>query len=258
MGLLSFLYSYLPSRRAFDIGANVGDVSEHLLKTGYEVYAFEPYPRSYHRLQESLGARPGFHAFHFALGSANAELPLYLATDHSPDKRYEDPTVFHSLTPHGMPAGLSFHDMVPVPVRKLSDLHKEDLVPADAGLVKIDTEGYDLEVIRGMGDYRYPLVMVEFWDANIPFAEQGLRYTLDSMVWEMRQRDYLWYIVIYRVWGRNQTAFFCNHDRSVPGSWGNILFFREREVFIQAQQWCSAVLPRTYFKHVGASPESKT
>jgi FkbM family methyltransferase len=257
MGLLSFLYSHLPSRRAFDIGAHVGDVSEHLLETGYEVYAFEPYPQSYSRLRESLGARPGFHAFPFALGSASAELPLHLAIDRSPDSRYEDPTVFHSLAPHGMPAGLSFNGTVPVPVRTLSDLHNEGLVPPDAALVKIDTEGYDLEVIRGMGDYRYPVVMVEFWDANIPFADQGLRYTLDSMVGEMRQRGYLWYVVVYRVWGRNQTAFFCNHDRPVPESWGNILFFQEREIFSQAQQWCSAVLPRTYFKHVPANPRSK-
>jgi FkbM family methyltransferase len=254
LGLIAFLYSYLPTRTALDVGAHTGDVSEHLLNTGYEVYAFEPYPESYQRLTKRVGSRPEFHGFNVALGSVTGELPLYTVRDSSPDNRYEDPTVFHSLAPHGMPADLTFENAIPVPIRRLSELHREGVVPATASLVKIDTEGYDFEVILGMEDQRYPVVMVEFWDSAIPFAAQGLRYTVKSMVGEMRQRGYLWSIVIYRVWGQNETAFFCNQDRSVPGSWGNVLFFQDREIFAQAQQWCSAVLPRTYFKHIPASP----
>jgi hypothetical protein len=121
-------------------------------------------------------------------------------------------------------------------------------VPDDIGVVKVDTEGFDLEVIRGMREYRYSVVMVEFWDSDIPFGGLDLRYTLGTMVGEMRTRGYAWYIVVYRVWGEPQTAFFCNHDRAVPNSWGNIVFFRDREIFNEAQKWCAAVLPRTYFK----------
>lgn len=256
LGLLAFLYSYLPSRTVLDVGAHAGDVSEQLLASGYEVYAFEPYPESYRRLTERLGGRSGFHAFNLGLGSVTGELPLYTVHDFSTDKRYEDATVFHSLARHGMPADLSFGGAVPVTVRRLSELHREGIIPANPSLVKIDTEGYDLEVIRGMEDQRYPVVMVEFWDGSIPFATQGLLYTVESMVREMRQRGYMWYIVIYRVWGHNETAFFCNHDRPVPESWGNVVFFQDREVFAQAQHWCSAALPRTYFKHVAASPEN--
>jgi FkbM family methyltransferase len=223
------------------------------LDTGYEVYAFEPYPESYRKLTERLGERSGFHAFNLALGSATGELPLYTVSDYSSDKRYEDTTVFHSLTPHGMPAGLSFEHAVEVPIRRLSELQLEGLIPADPGLIKIDTEGHDLEVIRGMENQDCPVVMAEFWDSAIPFATEGLFYTLASMVREMQHRGYLWYIVIYHVWGHNETAFFCNYARSIPGSWGNIVFFQDHEIFTQAQQWCSAVLPRTYFKHVAAN-----
>jgi FkbM family methyltransferase len=256
LGLMAFLYSHLPTRTVLDVGAHIGDVSEHLLNTGYEVYAFEPYPESYERLTNRLGRYAEFHGFNVALGSVTGELPLYTVRDSSPDNRYEDPTVFHSLAPHGMPADLSFGKAIQVPIRRLADLHRDGLVPRTTSMVKIDTEGYDFEVILGMEDQRYPVVMVEFWDAAIPFATQGLRYTVKSMVGEMRQRGYLWSIVIYRVWGRNETAFFCNQDHSVPESWGNVLFFQDREIFAQAQQWCSAVLPRTYFKHKPASPEN--
>jgi FkbM family methyltransferase len=253
VGLMSFLYSHLPGRTAMDIGAHIGEVSSRLLETGYEVYAFEPYPPNYLRLSERLKDHPAFHAFNLALGNVDGELPLHLVTDLSKDRRFDDPTAFHSLAPHGMPEELPFRGTIPVTVKRLSDLHRSGVVPADISLVKIDTEGYDLEVIRGMDGHRYPVVCVEFWDTEIPFAKNGLLYTLESIVSEMAQRSYFWYIVLYRVWGLNQTAFFCNHDRSVPVSWGNVFFFRDHDTFQQAQQWCSAVLPRTYFKSVPAS-----
>jgi FkbM family methyltransferase len=249
VGLMSFLYSHLPGRTALDIGAHVGSVSERLLNTGYEVFAFEPWSVNYTQLIQRLSGYDGFHGLNVALGAIDGELPLALAKDTTSDRVYDDASVFPSLYEHGMPEGLSFYETVRVPVKKLATLHREGAVPADVSLVKIDTEGYDLEVIRGMEDHRYPVVVVEFWDADIPFADKGLLYTTESMAREMRQRDYFWYIVLYRVWGENRIGYFCNHDRAVPRSWGNMFFFRNRETFQHAQQWCSAVLPRTYFKH---------
>ena len=249
LGLFEFLYSFLPSRKALDIGAHAGEVSNYLLKVGYEVYAFEPCPETYRGLHSRLAAVPDFHPFQVAIGNADGQQPLYSVEDRSPDKVYGDPTVYNSLSRHGMPADLPFHgESVIVPVRTLAGLHAEGRVPEDVGLVKVDTEGFDLEVIRGMREYRYPAVMVEFWDSAIPFGGPDLPYTLETLVAEMHARRYLWYIVVYRVWGEPQTAFFCNHDRAVPNSWGNVIFFRDREIFDQAQKWCAAVLPRTYFK----------
>jgi hypothetical protein len=181
---------------------------------------------------------------------------LHLAIDSTRDRTFDDPTVFHSLARHGMPDGLAFKDTVTVPVDRLADLHRDEIIPRDVSLVKIDTEGFDLEVIRGMREHRYPVVAVEYWDAEIPFARLGLQYKVDDMVREMRARGYYWYVVLYRVWGHNQIAFFCNHDWPVPQSWGNIFFFQERDTFLQAQQWCSAVLPRTFFKPVASSISS--
>ncbi len=43
LGLLEYLYSFLTDTNAIDVGANIGKVSERLLKCGYTVYAFEPY-----------------------------------------------------------------------------------------------------------------------------------------------------------------------------------------------------------------------
>jgi FkbM family methyltransferase len=219
-----------------------------LLKAGYEVYAFEPQPEVYDDLVRRLGNRNGFHAFQLALGSQDAEMPLHLATDLSADKTFGDASGYSSLTQHSMPADLPFTSLRTVTVKTLAGLHNAGTLPQDIGLVKIDTEGYDLEVVRGMGEYRYPVVAAEFWDSEIPFGGSGQLYTLESLVGEMRRRDYFWHIVLYRIWGQNQSGFYCNHDKSIPKAWGNIVFFRDYPIFAQAQSWCSAVLPRTYFK----------
>jgi FkbM family methyltransferase len=248
IGLISFLYSYLPTRRILDIGAHVGQFSEALISTGYEVYAFEPSPAMYEELVRRLGTRNGFHPFQFALGSTEGQMALHSAIDMTSSKVYGDASVFSSLRLHGMPDGLQFTDTTTVQVRMLNTLHLEGLIPKDIGLVKIDTEGFDLEVIRGMREFRYPVVSAEYWDADIPFSKDGLLYTLESLVSEMRSRSYLWHLVLYRIWGRNQIGYYCNHDRPVPNSWGNIFFFTDYAVFAQAQLWCSAVLPRIYFK----------
>jgi FkbM family methyltransferase len=249
--LIEYLYSFLPTHKVLDIGAHIGDVSEHLLESGYEVFAFEPFSASFQKLTSRFAAperKNGFHPHNFALGSAEGNLPLHLAEALGPKDVYQDATAFHSLASHSMPDDLPFVRTVMVPVRTLAALHRDGLLPADISLAKIDTEGYDLEVIRGMEDVRYPVVMAEYWDREIPFGESGLLYTLDTLIEEMRRRGYAWHIVIYRVWGSNQRAFYCNHNRPVPKSWGNVIFFQKYDVFAQAQTWCSATLPRTFFK----------
>jgi len=249
-GLLTFLYSHLPTRKALDIGAHVGEVSDRLLRAGYEVYAFEPAPAVYEKLKQKLEGRKDFTAFQLALGSSEGEALLHLATDLSEAKYYEDPTLLSSLVTHSMPSEIPFTHTIPVLVKTISGLHRSGLVPEDISLVKIDTEGFDLEVIRGMGDHRYPVVAAEYFDVRLPFGQSGLLYTLETLVGEMRNRGYLWHIVMHRDWHCKHTAYYCNHERAVPGTWGNAFFFRDYAMFSRAQSWCSAVLPRTYFKAV--------
>lgn len=252
-GLLEFLYSYLPTRKVLDIGAHVGDISECLLNAGYEVYAVEPNPPVFVKLARRLGDRKGFHPFCFAIGCEEGEMPLHLAEDRSASRRYNDASLFSSLIAHRMPDDIVFVDTTPVQVRNLAGLHQANVIPGDVSLVKIDTEGFDLEVIRGMGDHRYQVVVAEFWDKETPIAGADLPYTFESLVREMRNRGYAWHIVLYQIWMASQSGFYSNYSQSVPNSWGNVFFFQDYRIFSEAQAWCSAVLPRTYFKSVPSS-----
>ena len=255
--LMSYLYSYLPHHRAIDIGANRGEVSHRLLQAGYEVYAFEPFPPVVEKLKERLGNKPNLHIFPFALGKVNEERELHIVSDEKllsnpdgpqlyPDSDY---TLLSSLSKHSLPEGLIFTETIPISVRNLESLHASSEIPSDIGLVKIDTEGSDLEVILGMGEHRYPVVVAEFWDSKFPFGQFGANNKLEDLVDEMRGRGYDWFIVIYKIFLSNDVSYYCNNKFSIENSWGNVFFFQDYQVFSQALKWCSAVMPATYFSN---------
>ncbi|MDB9416612.1 FkbM family methyltransferase [Microcystis aeruginosa] len=245
--LMTYLYSYLPHRLAVDVGANRGDVSSRLLQAGYQVYAFEPFPAVIDKLKNRLGDHPNFRLFPFALGSENQTQELHIATDETPDNTYQDASFYNSLTKHSLSEGLVFTDTIPVTVKTLASLHDGEELPKDIGLVKIDTEGFDLEVIKGMGNYRYPVVVAEFWDQNFPFGRSGAMNQLPDLVNAMKARDYHWHLVIYRIWGSSDVSYYCNSAYSLDNSWGNVFFFQDYSVFHQALLWCASVMPATYF-----------
>ena len=255
--LMCYLYSYLPYPSALDIGANQGDVTERLLQTGYEVYAFEPFLPVVEKLKNRLSNFSNLHVFPLALGAINEERELHLVGDQNlvndpnsqplyPDADY---TLLSSINIHSLPEGMVFTETVPITVTTLETLHQQQQVPSEVGLVKIDTEGFDLQVIQGMGDCRYPVVVAEFWDEKFPFGEFGVDNRLPSLVEAMKLRGYHWFIVIYRVFPNNEVSFYCNHLISVGSSWGNIFFFQEHSVFSEALKWCSCVMPATYFSN---------
>jgi FkbM family methyltransferase len=245
--LMTYLYSYLPHRLAVDIGANRGDVSSRLLQAGYQVYAFEPFPAVIDKLKNRLGDHPNFRLFPFALGSENQTQELHIATDETPDNTYQDASFYSSLTKHSLSEGLVFTDTISVTVKTLASLHDAEELPKDIGLVKIDTEGFDLEVIKGMGNYRYPVVVAEFWDQNFPFGRSGAMNQLPDLVKAMKERDYHWHLVIYRIWGSSDVSYYCNSAYSLDNSWGNVFFFQDYQVFHQALLWSASVMPATYF-----------
>ncbi|MGH7916279.1 MAG: FkbM family methyltransferase, partial [Candidatus Binataceae bacterium] len=82
-------------------------------------------------------------------------------------------------------------------MRSLESLRKAGEIPQVAGLLKIDTEGFGLEVIRGIGEGRFPVV-TEYWDAAHVFGHSG-QGRLEELVREMSARGYRWYIVIYHL-----------------------------------------------------------
>lgn len=131
---------------AFDVGANLGDWTVQLcegLAEPLQVYAFEPSTETFGRLSARLGSlRTGasIHPVNAAMGRApgNASLKLYgsLAGSNSLVMRGE-------LTNGKGPA----EETVCV---VSGDTFCAERGIDEIGLVKVDTEGFELEVLRGL------------------------------------------------------------------------------------------------------------
>ncbi len=168
----------------FDVGANRGQYASGLRKIGYkgEIHSFEPSPGDFTKLSAAAAQDFGWHVHNFALGPSVGTCEFNLV-----DGGGEN-TVFSSfLTPD--------HDMIPanvtkieVEVRTLDSLAERIPALRDGErrlFLKIDTQGYDIEVCEG-GKATLPQIVglqseisVESIYAGQPSYLDALRYYHD-------------------------------------------------------------------------------
>lgn len=126
-----------------DVGANIGAYSVLASSVGAAVLAVEPVPDTFHALQRNVALNthcPGrIDARAIGLGRENGELRFTTGLD----------TVNHVVADDAAETGSAATAVLPV--RRLDD------VMADAGLapptvLKIDAEGYEIEILRGASD----------------------------------------------------------------------------------------------------------
>ncbi len=242
-GLMSMLIGFLGCRVALDVGANTGRLTELLLDAGYTVHAFEPAPEPARLLRERMSGRPGFHLHTFALGAAEAALSLHLAEGST---GADDASLYSTFHPHPLGAGLTFTRTVDVPVKPLVALVASGTVPPDIGLLKIDTEGHELEVVRGMGSLRPSVVVAEFWGDDFAFTKGRVPNAPehpDRLRAAMLGLGYWWSVAVFRLDGSRRAEFLGNPASTPARSWGNFFFFRDRDLFLRCLEWLEAELP---------------
>lgn len=134
---IDFLRDHLPPDGAMcDAGANIGTVSIPLARMlpGLSAFAFEPQLPIYRLLMKNiaLNGLMSVEAFPWALGEADGLI-------HFPTPSL-DASINFGAVGRGSPEG----DRTPVIIRKLDSLKLPRL-----DVIKIDVEGFDLEVVRG-------------------------------------------------------------------------------------------------------------
>ncbi len=128
----------------FDVGANVGDYSDCLLKQfpHASIYAIEPHPRNFERLSARLAPHPNAQPLNFAVGSSNGTINLY-------DRADFDGSSHASIFP-GVISEIHKQraNVTEVPIRTLDEIAQEKSIEF-IDLLKIDTEGNELAVLEG-------------------------------------------------------------------------------------------------------------
>src|SRR5215218_7260879 len=139
-----------PGALVFDLGANVGDVSEPLLRVGARVVAVEPQPECLAELRARCGAYPGFVSLPAVVGRAGGVATLYLHRHHGASSLRQDW--------FGAPVGT-----LDVPMVTLAALIERYGVPA---YCKVDVEGSEVDVFSTL-PHPLPLVSFEYVDSGL-------------------------------------------------------------------------------------------
>lgn len=135
----AMLASIKPGVVVWDIGANVGLYSKAFAQragSGGHVYAFEPSPTNLERLRREIASLPNVTVIATALGRDSGTASF----EQGGDELGATSRVVESTRARAT---------VTVPIAKADDLvaHGAVVVPA---VVKIDTEGFELDVLEGM------------------------------------------------------------------------------------------------------------
>ena len=160
--ILSILLPYLKNRTFIDIGAEKGSFAKQLMETGFRGTLFEPCPK-HHKDLIQLTENSGSVFFDFAIDIKDREASLHIAVD----EHGEPLDYYHSL--HYLPDDLRVNHQKEIPVhcRSLESLLNEGVIRKDIGILKIDTEGNDLQVIQGMAGVLPQVLICEFFTQGL-------------------------------------------------------------------------------------------
>lgn len=129
----------------FDVGANVGSRSKLFLNLGAKVIAFEPQPELCEHLTQHLRLHNKFTPMPIGLGSKPSVVELKISDAHvlsSMSNRW-----IESTTQSGRFSSYNWDKSIDVKVDTLDNMLTNFGIPK---FIKIDVEGYELEVLEGL------------------------------------------------------------------------------------------------------------
>jgi len=148
-GEQAFIKSYFSKLKegvVLDIGANIGNYTKNILKISpdIKIYAFEPHPITYKKLTMSVVSK-NFFSFNFAVGSKNSEIQLY---DYEDNDGSSHASIYKEVI-----ECIHKHKSIKYDIKviRIDNFLKEYSIDS-IDLLKIDTEGNELEVLKGLGN----------------------------------------------------------------------------------------------------------
>lgn len=153
-----------------DVGANKGQYAKYLRKRAYYqgmIISFEPVAANFQALQAAAAMDPNWFVLPYALGSEARDMDINvmendtLSSFHTPDASTD------------IVAGNTVIERETVKVMRLRDALAE--VPGALAqrrfYLKMDTQGYDLEVMKGAADMLDSIVALQSEISMIPIYE---------------------------------------------------------------------------------------
>lgn len=155
---------------AFDIGANKGNKAKALLQLGFKVIALEPERNSIATLKYRYGTNPNVKIIEKGVSCQEGFTDIYITQARSGlntmNTKWKNS--LHNEKENRWGKQVDFKEFYKVPLTTLENLYSEFSIPY---FIKIDVEGFELEVIKGMKS----LPAYISFEANLPeFTEETI------------------------------------------------------------------------------------
>jgi FkbM family methyltransferase len=222
--LLGRALSRLETRIVVDVGAERGSFVSAMLGAGAAaVHAAEPEPRNLAFLRERFRDESRVTIHDCAISRADGPVELHLSSDPS-----GLPLTFaHTLVERADSAEMAWQESIAVAGRSIASLVAEREIPARVAILKVDTEGHDLEVISGLGELDCDVIMTEHW-VELPNSLGPCPWTTEEMLAAVAPRGFRHFAFFTH---RGECTIVQWDDGRIPvGFAGNLLFFHDRVV----------------------------
>jgi FkbM family methyltransferase len=148
-----------------DIGANQGQYAGSMRRNGYHgrIVSFEPLASAYRELERRASAVPGWETHHFALGDTTGTALLHVAGNSRSSSLLAMAPRHVESAPES-----AYVAEEEIDVRMLDDVAAELIGSRDRVWLKIDTQGYEIPVLRGA---ERTLDRVEVVEAELSLVE---------------------------------------------------------------------------------------
>ncbi len=215
---LSMLLPLLKYKTFIDIGAEEGSFSRFLVSYGLKGVIVEPAPK-FTLMLSSFAEQNGCVLLSYAIHHQDDMADFYSAFDCTNQAQHQ----FSSLHPLNNDRRLHHKKVATVCCRSLNSLLQEGVIDQRIGILKIDTEGNDLNVLKGMTDVKPEIIMCEFF---MPGVYQGWELGHPSgLIEEAKKLGFNHYIAIKRFDEYEMCSI--NSNTFVDEQWGNLIFIAD-------------------------------
>jgi FkbM family methyltransferase len=168
-------------RCVLDVGANVGQYGALLREWGYlgRIVSFEPQASIHAALQQRAAADPAWQvAPRMALGARDGEIELEVSAESDMSSILPQGALLRRLSPSSAVVRKET-----VPLRRLDAVAGAYVAPDERAFLKIDTQGYEAEVLAGAAGLLERLAGIQLEMALVPLyeGERPFRAILDEL-----------------------------------------------------------------------------
>jgi len=196
-----------------DVGAAAGSFSVLYCKKGWKVYAVEPDDENRSRLLNNIKIyHCPIEVDTHAISDIETKMPFYTSDVSAGIKGLNQ---FH-------PSHRMYKEVETITLNTFC--HQKNI--GDFNFLKIDTEGYDLNVLKGMDfkKHHIEVIMCEYDDNKTV----RLGYRVTDMVTHLKESGFIpiiseWYHLAEYGKGHRWKRFTANIEEVDPNSWGNII-----------------------------------